>query len=256
VKAHIQARRNQAFTLIELLVVISIIALLIAILLPALQGARDSARMVASLSNMRQAGLAIEIYGGDHKERLPPLFVPVTATRPASNLEYFNTGVAVARRTMADLLIEDRYLSSPDVFASPGVEMQEDAPHYMHATVQGNGQYVSSHPEMYDIANPGANHPMGNGTKNWHTSSWRDEAITRPNEGMLLTEVSGPHFQFYATIFNVSPIHLETNVNAYFYDGHTESVNTNEFPIHQWPVYGNDIGNPSAHYRPYAPYFP
>ena len=55
-----------AFTLIELLVVISIIALLIAILLPALQSAREEARTIACGSNLRQAGIALQVYVGDY----------------------------------------------------------------------------------------------------------------------------------------------------------------------------------------------
>lgn len=55
----------RGFTLIELLVVISIIALLIAILLPALQQARKSSRMVACASNERQLGIAITTFEVD-----------------------------------------------------------------------------------------------------------------------------------------------------------------------------------------------
>ncbi len=59
--------RRHGFTLIELLVVISIIALLIAILLPALGKARDSARHVTCLSNLRQIHIGMISYTVDNR---------------------------------------------------------------------------------------------------------------------------------------------------------------------------------------------
>lgn len=62
---------SAAFTLIELLVVLGIISVLVAILLPALASAREAARNVECLSNVRQWGVALHVYLNDSKGYLP-----------------------------------------------------------------------------------------------------------------------------------------------------------------------------------------
>jgi prepilin-type processing-associated H-X9-DG protein len=74
-------------TLIELLVVIVIIGLLVALLLPAIQAARESARRSQCMNNLRQQGVAVNLYADQHAGELPAVWL-TDRTRPWDNFSW------------------------------------------------------------------------------------------------------------------------------------------------------------------------
>jgi prepilin-type N-terminal cleavage/methylation domain-containing protein/prepilin-type processing-associated H-X9-DG protein len=131
VTSHLSRRRSQpAFTLIELLVVIAIIAILAAILFPVFAQARDKARQVGCLSNMKQVGIGLTMYAQDYDETLP-----------LANDRVENFALPTARPNFLGSLIP--YIKSKPIFNCPATPAETDkslAPNPENSTnYMGNG---------------------------------------------------------------------------------------------------------------------
>ncbi|RKY24476.1 MAG: hypothetical protein DRP62_03655 [Planctomycetota bacterium] len=98
--------KQKAFTLVELLVVISIIALLLSILLPSLGRARESARRIVCANNLKNIGMANQIYANNWDDKYVPI-MDTSVPKPSGVGGSFTYYCWMANKSFRDYLVLD-----------------------------------------------------------------------------------------------------------------------------------------------------
>jgi prepilin-type N-terminal cleavage/methylation domain-containing protein/prepilin-type processing-associated H-X9-DG protein len=124
-----------AFTLVELLVVIAIIAILAALLLPAVVKSKEQGKSAACLSNLRQVGIALQLFVQDNENKMPVMYdalISTNATSPTNSMDLvLSNYLGNVRVLLCPSDKKDLFLQTGSSYAWNSLINGQDADHFV-----------------------------------------------------------------------------------------------------------------------------
>lgn len=249
-------QQKQNFTLIELLVVIGIIAILASMLLPALNQAREKAKTISCLNQLKQIGGALVLYSNDYDDMIP-----------GYRMDSVNTGES--NRWVSVLNMYTSY--TPWLWVCPSSPQSNNgsALNYLRQYRKGNAPTFFS--ELRKVQGIGINSTnwgdssSGMSRKAFYYSTYKTGSVSNASQVIYSADCAGEElgntqgqlrFEVYTgpydtNILRMQPYHGGGKIiNTQMLDGHCESTPARE--VYFWTKNRNnigDIGSPHMYVR-------
>lgn len=208
----LEQNRGAAFTLIELLTVIAIIGILAAILIPVVGRVRESARQAVCVSNLRQVGVAIQLYIDDHNDVMPgPFYSGAIHSFPSPTNSRLSVQIAPyvdvptpppGERAIVEVLICPSYYNKAVSDVAFGNSYRLNVGGVRQAFLYGTSELNKGRLKRFS-------------------------SIEDPSRTYALADDFNPALSSWSP----SPLHPDSR-NVLFLSGHVEKVRQDEYPDH------------------------